>query len=200
MNLLFLTLVKIGSLEERGIYQDLLRKFRNEGHKIFIVTPIERREKEDTNVKTTNNVAILNVKTFNIQKTNVLEKGIGTLAIEYQYLFAIKKYFKDVKFDLILYATPPITFSKIIKYIKKRDKAVSYLLLKDIFPQNAVDMKMFKENGLLHLMFKRKEKKLYRLSDYIGCMSEANKTYILKHNPELNPHKVEVNQIGRAHV
>ena len=54
-------------------------------------------------------------------------------------------------------------------------------------------MKMFKENGLLHLMFKRKEKKLYRLSDFIGCMSDANKTYILKHNPELNQHIVEVN-------
>ncbi len=193
MKILFLTLVKIGSLEERGIYQDLLRKFRNEGHEVFIVTPIERRESKNTNVKTENNTSILEVKSLNIQKTNILEKGIGTLAIEYQYLAAIKKYFNNVKFDLILYSTPPITFSKIIQFIKKRDKAVSYLLLKDIFPQNAVDMKMLKENGLLHLMFKRKEKKLYRLSDYIGCMSEANKTYILKHNPKLNPHKVEVN-------
>ena len=65
------------------------------------------------------------------KKTNVFEKGIATLSIEYQFLNAIKKYFKNQKFDIILYSTPPITFSGIISYIKQRDNAFSYLLLKD---------------------------------------------------------------------
>ena len=33
MNVIFLTLVRISDIEERGIYQDLMRKFRDEGHK-----------------------------------------------------------------------------------------------------------------------------------------------------------------------
>jgi glycosyltransferase involved in cell wall biosynthesis len=193
VNVLFLTIVKINSIEERGIYTDLLRKFRDEGHDVFVMTPTERRDKKATNLRRENNTVILQVKTFNLQKINVLEKGVATLAIEYQYLSAIKKYFSDVKFDLILYSTPPITFSKVINFIKNRDQAYSYLLLKDIFPQNAIDMKMFKENGVLHKMFKKKEKKLYVISDAIGCMSEANKTYILKNNLNLDPSKVEVN-------
>lgn len=193
MNILFLTLVKINSLEERGIYTDLLRKFKQEGHELFVVSPSERREKKGTYSTRDKQVQILNVSTFNLQKTNILEKGIGTLAIEYQYLKAIKKEFSSIKFDLVLYSTPPITFSKIIKYIKKRDQAYSYLLLKDIFPQNAVDMKMLKQGGLLHRMFLKKEHKLYELSDAIGCMSQANKDYIIAHNPLINPAKVEVN-------
>lgn len=193
MNILFLTLVGINSIEDRGIYQDLLRKFRNEGHQLTIVTPVERRKGIPTNYSSKEGVNILQVKTFNITKTNVIEKGIGTLAIEYQYLQAVKKYLKNIKFDLILYSTPPITLVKVIEFIKKRDNAYSYLLLKDIFPQNAIDMLMMKSNGFLHRYFVKKEKELYKISDKIGCMSPANVDFILKHNPELNPAKVEVN-------
>lgn len=193
MKVLFLTLVKINSYEDRGIYNDLLRQFHKEGHEVFAVCPVERREKRKTFIKREERGTILNVRTFNLQKTNIIEKGIGTLAIEYQFLSAIKEHFSNVKFDVVIYSTPPITFYKVINYIKKRDKAYSYLLLKDIFPQNAVDMKMLKENGILHNFFLRKEKKLYDLSDTIGCMSEANKNYILKHNPGIDKNKVEVN-------
>jgi glycosyltransferase involved in cell wall biosynthesis len=193
MKVLFLTMVKINSFNERGIYTDLLRKFSKEGHEVFVVCPIERREKKHTYMIKKDLGTILNVKTFNLQKTNLAEKGIGILSIEFQYLSAIKKYYKNEKFDLILYSTPPITFSKVINYIKKRDGAYSYLLLKDIFPQNAVDMKMIKKDSLLHKVFVRKEKKLYSLSDAIGCMSPANVDFILTHNPEIESSKVEVN-------
>lgn len=193
MTILFLTLVKIKSLKERDIYPDLLRKFKEEGHDVFVVSPSERRDRKTTCLLKEDGVSILNVRTFNLQKTNIIEKGVGTLAIEYQYLNAIKKYFAHVKFDLVLYSTPPITFSKVIDFVKKRDNAFSYLLLKDIFPQNAVDMKMLKEGGILHKLFLKKEKRLYELSDAIGCMSEANRNYVLTHNPTIQPNKVEVN-------
>lgn len=193
MNIIFLTLVEINSIEDRGIYQDLLRKFRDEGHDVTIVTPVERRRKISTNFSNKEGVSILQVKTFNIQKTNIIEKGIGTLAIEYQYLTAIKRYSLHKKYDLVLYSTPPITFAKVIEFVKKRDNAKSYLLLKDIFPQNAVDMKMLKKDGFLHRQFVRKEKKLYQISDTIGCMSPANVDFILNHNSDLDKNKIEIN-------
>ena len=193
MKVLFLTLSRINSIEERGIYTDLLRKFRDEGHDVTIVTPAERRLGIDTNIFEVDGVRVLQVKTLNITKTHVIEKGIATLSIEYQYLRAIKKYLKDPKFDLVLYSTPPITFEKVINYIKKRDNAYSYLLLKDIFPQNAVDMKMMKKGGLLHRFFERKEKRLYSISDTIGCMSPANVDFIVKNNPEIDKSIVVVN-------
>jgi glycosyltransferase involved in cell wall biosynthesis len=54
-------------------------------------------------------------------------------------------------------------------------------------------MKMIKEGGFIHKQFLKKEKKLYEISDTIGCMSLANVQFLLKHNPEINPQKVEVN-------
>ena len=196
MNILFLTMSKMLSVEDRGIYTDLMRKFRDEGHMVYVVSPTERRDGRKTTIIEENNVKILTVRTLNIQKTNVIEKGIGQVSIEFLYKRAIKKYFKGVSFDLILYSTPPITFPKVIEYVKKANpQAKTYLLLKDIFPQNAVDMGMLSKKGikgLLYKFFRVKEKKLYALSDYIGCMSPANVKYVLEHNPEISKDRVEV--------
>lgn len=196
MNVLFLTMSILTEVDKHGIYSDLMRKFRDEGHQVTIVSPRERRSGEQTNLKEIDGVKILGVRTLNLQKTNVIEKGVGQVLVERQFKRAIKKHLGDVKVDLILYSTPPITLMGVVKYLKKKNpKAVSYLLLKDIFPQNAVDLRMMSKTGLKGLLYKhfrKQEKELYRVSDYIGCMSPANVQYVLKHNPELKAEKVEV--------
>ena len=193
MNIIFITLSNINSIKERGIYADLMRKFRDEGHQVHIISPIERRFGKDTHVIDTDGVKILKVKTLNIQKTNVVEKGIGTLLIERQYQSAIKKHLGNVKFDLILYSTPPITFTNVVRFLKKRNPlAISYLLLKDIFPQNAVDIGMFGEKSVFNWYFRRKEVALYKNSDFIGCMSPANVEFLKNHNSYYPADHVEV--------
>ena len=195
MKIIFLTIGKIKNIEDHGIYSDLLRYFRDKGHDVCIVCQNERREGEKTHLETSNNVRILYVRTGNITKTNILEKGISTLLIGSEYEQAINKYFKNESFDIILYSTPPITLAPIVSYMKWRDDAFTYLMLKDIFPQNAVDLGMMKKvglSGILYKYFRRKEHQLYSCSDMIGCMSSANIEYILKHNPEISPKKVEL--------
>ena len=196
MNIIFLTMSQVTNIEARHIYTDLLRKFRNEGNNIYIVLPRERRSGLQTELYEQNGVHFLGVRTLNLQKTNVVEKGLGQVLVEKQYKAAIKKHLSDVKFDLILYSTPPITFPKVISFLKSNNpQAKTYLLLKDIFPQNAVDIGMMSTTGVkgvLYRFFRKKEKKLYALSDFIGCMSPANVEYVLKHNPEIASDRVEV--------
>ncbi len=193
MKILFLTLAKINSIDDNSIYQDLLRKFNEEGHSIYILTPIERRFRKRTSLFQKNGVSILKVWTPNIQKSNIIEKGIGTIILEFLFQKAINRFLKNETFDLIMYSTPPITFTRLVGSLKKKNDAKTYLLLKDIFPQNAVDLKMISSKGLLYKYFRRKEIELYNMSDWIGCMSEENKKYLLKHNTYLGEEKVEVN-------
>lgn len=192
MNVLFLSIGRFNRISDNGIYTDLLREFRSHGHNVYIVSPREKRLNLPTEQSFEEGVVHLRVKSGNITKTNLVEKGISTIRIESVFLKALKKYFSGVKFDLALYSTPPITFDKVIRYIKRRDGAVSYLLLKDIFPQNAVDLNMFSKNSPLYWHFRHKEKKIYTNSDFIGCMSKANVDYVLKHNSCINPDNVEV--------
>lgn len=193
MNILFITLGRTVKIDVHGIYSDLMRKFHKEGHELFIVYPCERRNGLPTSIEVEEGVHYLRVKTLNLQKTNVIEKGIGTILVESQFGRAIKKHFKGIHFDLILYTTPPITFPNLIGDLKKSNpKATTYLMLKDIFPQNAVDLGMFGENSIFYKYFRAKEKKLYRNTDYIGCMSPANVEFIVKNNPEVDRDRVEV--------
>lgn len=193
MTILFLTIQHITNISNRSIYTDLMRRFRNEGHSVYIVFPRERRYKLGTSFTVQDGVHLLGVKTLNIQKTNVIEKGIGTILLEGQFKRVIQKYLNKVSFDLILYSTPPITFTNVVKDMKRRNpQAISYLLLKDIFPQNAVDMGMLSKNSLLYRYFRCKEMALYRHSNFIGCMSPANVNFVLKHNAFISPCRVEV--------
>lgn len=192
MNLLFLTMSGIRNLQDSSIYTDLLRKFRAEGHTVYVASPIEKRMSCETVLNEQGGICLLQVKVGNLFQTSLIEKGISTLRIESQFKAAIQTYFSNVKFDVVLYSTPPITFAKVIEYIKRRDGAKSYLLLKDIFPQNAVDLWMFPKKSPIYALFRAKEKKLYTLSDFIGCMSQANVDFVLRHNPIIDPTIVHV--------
>ena len=195
MNVLFLTLMSFNSIQERGIYSDLLREFVKKGHHVYAISPVEKRVAKETHIIQEENATILRLQIGNIQKTNIVEKGINTVLIGTTFKKAIKRYFSDVKFELVLYSTPPITLVGAIEFVKKRDGAKTYLLLKDIFPQNAVDIGMISTTGvkgLLYKHFRNQEKKFYRISDRIGCMSQANVDYVITHNPEVNSEIVEV--------
>ena len=190
MQILFLTLMKIHSSADEGIYMDLMKCFADNGHKLYIVTPLEKKDEADEEVIEAGNLKILRCKTGNLFGVGMVEKGISQTLLPFKYMKAIESHFKGIKFDLILYSTPPISLAGIVEKIKKKTGAKTYLLLKDIFPQNAVDI------GLISpltakILFRHKEKKLYKISDYIGCMSPANVEYLIKHN-EVDSLKVEV--------
>ena len=196
MNVLFMTIGKMDNIEEHTIYCDLLRYFRDAGHSVYTISPYEKRTGLQTAHEEKNGIHMLHVRTGNVTgMVSLIEKGLAQLSIESIFIKAIKKYYSHVKFDLVMYSTPPITFCNAIDYVRRRDNAKTYLLLKDIFPQNAVDIGMMSKSGIkgiLYRFFRNKEKKLYRISDYIGCMSPANVEYIKKHNPEIDAEKIEV--------
>lgn len=188
MNILFLTLVNISGFEEQqNIYADQCRELVRRGHKVHIVCPDESGA-ETAFLPYREGSGVLKVKTGQVQKTSLIRKGIATLTLGTCFKKAIKKHLKGRKYDLVMYSTPPITLVNIVKYIKKRDGAKTYLLLKDIFPQNAVDLGMMAKKGLkapIYWYFRKMEQKLYAISDRIGCMSQANVDYIKAHEPQI---------------
>ncbi len=191
-NILFLTLSSMENIKTRGIYTGLIRAIADRGYNVYVVAPRQRRTGLPTEINVYGNIHALKVRTGNITRSGLIEKGLATLNIERHYKNAIAQYLKGVKFDLIMYSTPPITFERIVRHLKRKHNAKTYLVLKDIFPQNAVDMGMMKKGSLLWRYFRRRERVLYRISDVIGCMSPANKRYVLEHNSDTNKDKLEI--------
>ena len=192
MQIIFITLIAINDINDSNLYADLMRYFVKKGHHVTIYSPIERREKTGGNITLGKGYKIVRVKSLNIQKTNIIEKGLATLLMDRIMKRAVQKNEENSNFDLAIYSTPPITLTETISYLKEKYCVKTYLLLKDIFPQNAVDIGMMTQKSFLYSYFKNKEKKLYELSDTIGCMSQANVAYILEHNKWISKEKLEI--------
>lgn len=182
MNILFLMISFPDIRKNTNLYSDLAEEFNKNGHNVWIATLLEKKYKKETYFEEVKGLNILHVRAGDWFNTNsVIKKGITTVTIAHYFKGALNQYFKDVKFDLVIYPTPPITFARVVKYIKDRDQRKSYLILRDIFPQNVRDLGLMNNNLLFHY-FRKKEQQLYNISDYIGCMSEGNINYVLKHN------------------
>ena len=85
MNVIFLTMSPIFDITNRGIYKDLVRKFRDEGHQVYIVTACGRSYCSKTELLETTGVHILIVRTLNLLNSNMIEKGVGQILLEMQY-------------------------------------------------------------------------------------------------------------------
>jgi len=191
VNVLFLMISFPDIKKDSNLYSDLAEEFRNNGHQVYLATLLEKKYNRNTYLERVKELNILRVKAgdwFNIN--SVIKKGLTTVTIAYYFKKAIQKYFNNIKFDLVIYPTPPITFAPVVKYIKKRDKCKSYLILRDIFPQNVRDLGLL-NNQLLFNYFRGKEKQLYDISDYIGCMSKGNIQYVLEYN-NIDENKLEI--------
>ena len=121
--------------KKENLYNDLVEALANKGHYITVVT-------SNSNRSFNNKYRQIGFKENIVGNANLITKGFNTLFIGKKFKQVIKKELISEHFDLILYATPPITLNSAIKFSKKTFKARSFLMLKDILPQNAVDLKM----------------------------------------------------------
>ena len=154
MNILFLSL-SFSTSKHKSFYEDLLCEFQKRGNKVYVACANERSSEEQDGLYAKDGMTILRIRIGNITgNIGIIEKGISTMTIDSLFLKAIRKVYYDVKFDLIIYPTPPITLVNTITKIKKRTGAKTYLLLKDIFPQNAVDLALMQKNGIKGLIYK----------------------------------------------
>lgn len=198
--ILFFSLFKINSIQNQGIYPDLLGEFKENEFDIYILSSSERGQQIINKKIIENNVTIIQVRTLKTQKTNKVEKLISSLSLEFLFIRAYNKYLKNILFDLVLFPTPTIFFNNFLHKIKLTKNGIKYLLLKDIFPQNAIDLKFLSSNSFFTRYFKKVELKLYENVDFIGCMSEANKLYLINkrsvnHNKiEVNPNSININK------
>ncbi|WP_035357483.1 glycosyltransferase family 4 protein [Acholeplasma granularum] len=195
--ILVLTILNIDFNVNKSLYSDLYFELSKNANVIVL----SLTDNDNKVTKYSESLEVHNIKVSSTFQNSKIKKAINLLRLNTKLLSYIKKNLKDKIINLVLYSTPPITLNKSIKYIKNYYHAKTYLLLKDIFPQNAVDLGMFSKKGLIHKYFRLKEKNVYNLSDNIGCMSEANVKYILNNNNidkqkiEINPNSIEIKHI-----
>ncbi len=179
MNVLFLMVAFPDLATGANLYGDLAVEFAARGHQVRVAALLERKRGGVTHEETVQGVKVLWVRSGDLFDVSFVRKGLTLLRLENDFRRALRRAWPDVRFDLVVTPTPPITFVGLLEDLKREHGAATYLILRDIFPQNAVDVGLM-GRGLAWRHFRRVERRLYEASDRIGCMSPANVEWVAR--------------------
>ena len=157
----FLALQYSSVSSEPNLYTDLMVTFHENGHEVYVVAPT-LDDSNEISITIEAGVKVLRVPTLKLFGGGLIQKGISNVLLPFQYKRALKKSGLSLNFDLIIIPPPPITLISLAVWLKNQSNAKLYLILRDIFPQNGVDLKLMSKNGLAYRYFRKLEKKLYQ--------------------------------------
>ncbi len=166
-------------LKNSGAIQirDLSIEFVRQGHEVVVITP----SSEIINpylLSEMDKVQVLILKAPKIKDIGYFRRAIG----EYFMPFIMIRHLKrnsliDNNLDGIITYAPSIFLGPLANMLKKKNNCKNYLILRDIFPQWAVDVGLLSNYGLPYYLLKRVERYLYSTADIIGVQTPANLKY-----------------------
>ena len=162
---------------------ELACEFRDRGNKITVLTtapqyniPNEKKDVINKESVIEEGIRVLRKKTLPVHKINYVMRGIGILALPF-YLFRLaKRHLNHI--DMIIVYSPPLTLALLGGWLKRKFKCKFILNLHDIFPQNAIDLRILR-NPIVIAFFEFIERLAYNVSDYITVHSEGNLKLLL---------------------
>lgn len=138
MNVLFLA-VSYPREGNDNMYADLMQEFCKNGHGSYVACACQQRENLPETLGIERGIHVLRLRTGNITgNVRLIEKGVSTLLVDGKFVKAMKRHFSAIKFDLIIYSTPPVVFGRTLKWLRDHNHAQICHLLKDILPQSAL--------------------------------------------------------------
>jgi len=163
------------TMSSAKLFHDLAVEFHRLGHEPVVVAPDENIQ-ADTEITCENGIKVLRVRTGKIKTASRLVRGFNEARLSNTIWRKGKRFFKENPCDLIIYYSPTIFFGTFVKRVKRFFSCPSYLILRDIFPQWALDTGVLRR-GTIYSYFKFKERQNYDAADIIGVQSPANLRY-----------------------
>ena len=164
----------------------LAKELQSQGHEVTVCTPDETLV-DKYFVEEYEGVRVLRFKAGAIKNVSKIRRAINETLLSFLAWRSLKEHFVADQFDLIVFYSPTIFFGHLVKRLKKLWSCASYLILRDIFPQWAVDNGLIKDGSLVHRYFKYFESVNYAAADVIAVQSPSNEQYF-KNNKQYVRH------------
>ena len=166
--------------------RDLCLEFARQGHEISMMVASPELE-ESFRIENWKGVQVVRLKTPKTKDTNYIRRTIGELLMPFFMLWHLRfSKLCNQKWDGIVWYSPTIFLGLLVYMLKKNSNCKSYLIIRDIFPEWAVDMGLM-GRGLPYFFFKGIANFQYSVADVIGIQTPGNRVYF--ENWENNPRK-----------
>lgn len=163
------------------MFHELARELAINGNNVTVITP-DIAVDEKIQIETFDGIKIWRFKSGALKDIGKIKRTINETLLSYRAWSSIKDHIDKDTFDGIIYYSPSIFWGGLVKKIKIRCQCPSYLILRDMFPQWAIDAGLLKSGTLIERYFRFFEQYSYSQADRIGLMSERNLEIFLETN------------------
>ncbi len=154
------------------LIHDLAVELSCRGHHTIVLTPSDGIS-ERFQIRAEDEVTVARVKTPRIKGTHKIQRAFCEAQLSGRMWQAAGPFLLENPCDLILFYSPTIFFGDIVRRLKQVWHCPAYLILRDIFPDWAVDAGVLRR-GLIYRFFRRVALEQYRVADVIAVQSPAN--------------------------
>jgi len=172
------------------LYYYLAKELLKRGHEVYYLTGIPRynvdketyeeyKKRKKVFIENEKGIKVIRVKLPYIERHKFIRRGIEHFEIAYKMFHYTKSIFKDLRIDISLVYSPPLTLYWTANKLKEKDNIPFILNVQDLFPQAFIDSKAI-NNSLLIKFFQKMESKAYFYADLITVHSQRNKKIVEK--------------------
>lgn len=167
--------------------RDLSREFVRQGYQVTVMLP-SSEQIQPWKIEEIDGVEVLRLKAPTIKDIGYIRRTLGEFLMPFfMKVNFLKSPLAHEKWSGVVWYAPSIFHGPFAKFMKKRNNCKAYLIIRDIFPEWAVDMGLMKRGGLPHRVFQLIARYQYSVADTIGVQTPGNLKYFKAW--ALNPNK-----------
>lgn len=163
---------------------DLSVEFIRRGHEVTVISP--QFHSNQVQVTILDGVRVMGFPSGPTKNVSMVMRAINESMLPWRAWYSNADYFRSKPHDLVVFYSPCIFWAPLIKRLKKLWGVKAFLVLRDFFPQWAIDMGMLKEGGLITRYFRICEAASYSQAEVIGIQSPNNMKAFLEKNSNKN--------------
>lgn len=157
--------------------RDLSREFIRQGHTLTVLLP-SPNQVASWILENIDGAQVLRLKAPRIKDIGYVRRTLG----EFLMPFVMWRQFQksplaNERWDGVVWYAPSIFHGPLVSALKTRSHCKSYLIIRDIFPDWAVDMGLMGRRGLPYRFFNAVAHYQYSVADVIGVQTPGNSEY-----------------------
>jgi glycosyltransferase involved in cell wall biosynthesis len=157
------------------LVHDLGVELHRRGNQVFVLTPSELVSPSFA-ISIEDNLVIGRAKAGKLKSAYRVVRALQEMQLSRNLWRRAKDFLCENRCDLILFYSPSIFFGPLITKLKSLWGCPAYLILRDIFPEWAVDAGILRM-GLVYRFFRKMEILQYQTADLIAVQSPSNLEY-----------------------
>lgn len=156
--------------------RDLTREFARQGHSLCVLLP-SADQRAPWKLEDFDGAQVLRLKAPRTKDIGYVRRTLAELAMPFAMLQNLRKSpLAKEQWDGVVWYAPSIFHGPLVSALKKSSRCKGYLVIRDIFPEWAVDMGLM-GRGLPYRFFDAVARYQYSVADVIGVQTPGNQRY-----------------------